>query len=98
VDVHGYELGQALLGGLDLKEGEDGQPLIGFAFPFRCLLSEMVLLLLSSCEQGLVVITIPTWLVLYLDAHLLLDHSTQLPVFLFYISDALLYFLGELFH
>lgn len=98
MDVHGYELGQALLGGLDLKEGEDGQPLIGFAFPFRCLLSEMVLLLLSSCEQGLVVITIPTWLVLYLDAHLLLDHSTQLPVFLLDSSDALLYFLGELFH
>jgi hypothetical protein len=98
VDVHGDELGQTLLGGLDLKEGEDSEPLIGFAFPFRCLLSEMVLLLLGSCEQGLVVIAIPTRLVLCLDAHLLLNHSTQLPVFLLDRRNALLYFPGELFH
>ena len=98
MDVHGDELGQTLLSGVDLKEGEDGEPLIGFAFPFRCLLSEMVLLLLGSCEQGLVVIALPTWLVLCLDAHLLLNHSRQLPVFLLDRRNALLYFPGELFH
>lgn len=96
--LHRDELSQTLLGGLDLKEGEDGEPLVGFAFPLRCLLSEIVLLLLSSCEQGLVVITVPTRLVLCLDAHLFLDYSTQLPIFLFDSRDALLYFLGELFH
>ena len=42
MDVHGDELGQTLLGGLDLKEGEDGEPLIGFAFPFRCLLKSKI--------------------------------------------------------
>jgi hypothetical protein len=44
------------------------------------------------------VIAIPTRLVLCLDAHLLLNHSTQLPVFLLDRRNALLYFPGELFH
>ena len=43
-------------------------------------------------------IAVPTWLVLCPNAHLLLNYSAQLLVFLFDGGDAFFYFFGEFFH